>query len=180
LSVAGNTVEEGTVLEFSTDRGWYLNPPVNFNVRFENTGNAHTKPSGLIEVFNAAGKKEAVIQINKTFNNVLPESKRVFTETWNPDPWLGFVPRIGKYTANGLLTFGLPSTTVDMGTLEFWLIPIPFILTVLAITLVVIVIILVFLRVYAQSVVKGYQKKSSSATEQSPVKKKRKSPRRKR
>ena len=160
INVAGDTTQEGQVLSFETDKLFYQYPPVNFFVRFENTGNTHIKPSGLIEIYNSAGGKEEVIQINKKFANVLPNSVRKFKETWDPKPWLGFVPRIGKYSAKGTLVYGEPSTTVAMGTVEFWLIPIPFILTVLGVVIGFILAIVIFLKLYAKAVVKSHTKKA--------------------
>ncbi len=160
INVAGDTTQEGQVLSFKTDKLFYQYPPVNFFMRFENTGNTHVKPSGLIEIYNSAGDKEEVIQINKKFANVLPNSIRKFENTWDPKPWLGFVPRIGKYSAKGTLVYGEPSTTVAMGTVEFWLVPIPFILTVLGVVIGFILAIYIFLKLYAKSVVKSHTKKA--------------------
>lgn len=151
--VAGEVVEKGKSLSFTTTKSWYEYPPVNFQIRFENEGNVRTKPTGLIEIYNSAGIKEEVIQINKSFGGVLPQTTRRFEETWNPGKWLNLIPRVGRYTAKGTLTYGLPSTTQDLGTITFWLIPYKALAVVAGVIIALIVGFLIFLRLYAKSVV---------------------------
>lgn len=156
--VAGEVIEKGKTLSFSTTQGWYEYPPVNFEVRFENQGNVRTKPTGLIEIYNSAGVKEDVLQINKSFGGVLPNDTRKFEETWKPNKWLNIIPRMGLYRAEGVLTYGLPSQTEKLGSVNFWLIPYKFLGIVTGVILAVIIGFLIFLRLYAQAVIKGSRK----------------------
>jgi hypothetical protein len=157
--VAGEVIEKGETISFTTSKSWYEYPPVNFEVRFENQGNVRTKPTGLIEIYNSAGIKEEVIQINKGFGGVLPHSIRKFEETWNPNKWLNIIPRVGLYRAEGVVTYGLPSTTEKLAPVTFWLLPYKFIGAIAGGILIVIVGFLIFLRLYAQSVISRSKKK---------------------
>ena len=46
LNVQGDIVEEGRIREFSTEKGFYEKPEIDFSVVFENTGNVHLQPNG--------------------------------------------------------------------------------------------------------------------------------------
>jgi hypothetical protein len=157
--VAGEVVEKGKSLSFNTSKGMYDYPPVIFEVRFQNEGNVATKPTGLIEIFNSAGVKEDVIQINKEFGNVLPNTTRKFEEQWNPKKWLNVIPRIGQYRAEGILTYGLPSQTQKLGSVTFWLIPWTFLATVGGVILGIVLIVFFFLRVYTNMVISQHDRR---------------------
>ena len=151
--VAGEAIEKGQSISFTTNRGWYEQSPVVFEIRFENTGNVHTKPTGVIEIFNTVGVKEKVLQINPGFGSVLPKSIRLFEVEWDVGRWLNIIPRMGKYRAEGLLSYGLPSTTEKLGTVTFWLIPYRFLAKVAGVVFVSLLIIWLFLRLYARTVI---------------------------
>lgn len=157
--VAGEVIERGKALSFSTTQGWYENPPVKFEVRFENEGNVRTKPTGLIEIYNSAGIKEDVIQINKDFGGVLPKSVRKFEEEWGPNKWLNIIPRVGMYRAEGVITYGLPSTTEKLPTITFWLIPYKFLGVIAGVIVGAILAFIIFLRLYAKAVISGSRKR---------------------
>lgn len=154
--VAGEVFETGQALSFATSRRWYEEPPVTLAIRFENTGNVHTKPTGVIEINNMAGVKEAVLQINPSFGSVLPGSIRRFEEDWNPARWLNVIPRMGRYRAEGLLSYGLPSTTEKLGTVDFWLIHWRFLAKVAAAISAILLVFILFLRLYARRVISGH------------------------
>lgn len=156
-NVAGETTDTGNVVGFETDRSWYETPPVNFITRFENTGNVVSKPLGLIEIYNIAGVKEGVIQINDKFGATLPGATRKYEVTWNPDKWLGFIPRMGRYQAEGLLSYGSPETTTKLGPVTFWLIPINAILFVCLLIFGAIILLWLLLRMYERRIIKKHK-----------------------
>jgi hypothetical protein len=159
IKVAGEVVEKGQLISFNSSKSIYDYPPVIFEVKFENQGNVRTKPSGIIEIYNSAGIKEQVIQINKTFGGVLPRSTRRFEESWNPKKWFNIIPRIGKYEARGILTYGLPSTTVKLTPITFWIIPWKFLLLIIFIIFSLIAILALLLRLYSNYIISKYKSK---------------------
>ncbi len=158
VKVAGETVERGGVVSFGTTRFWYENPPAFFQIRFRNNGNVQVKPTGLLQIYNSAGIKEEVIQINKRFNSVLPDSTRKLEEQWDPGKWFGVIPRIGRYKADGILIYGIPSKTIKLGEIYFWFVPWRFILTVIGSLMAVILGFMLFLRLYAKMAIAKYAK----------------------
>lgn len=84
VKVTGEIKEEGKLIEFNTEDGksFYNRLPVNFIVRFENTGNVHLKPRGKIEIKNVFERIKETLLVNEENKNVLPESIRKFTLTW--------------------------------------------------------------------------------------------------
>ncbi len=122
VRVSGEIKEEGTLsvfgtydpeikgeeLESSSQDTFYEKPPVNFSVRFQNTGNVHLKPQGQIEIYNMFGqqvapagvlsilneggveiRKELVdyIPVNDGRGNVLAQSYRKFDSEWKGTPY---------------------------------------------------------------------------------------------
>jgi len=159
IKVAGEVFEEGSFIFFATSRRWYESPPVTFEARFENTGNVHLQPTGIIEIFNMAGVKEGAIQMNSNFGRVLPKSIRRFDEKWDPGKWFGLIPRMGRYTATALMIHGSPSISTNLGPISFWLIPWKLLLTLVGILVLGAVAFTVFLRFYGRAVVSRHEKK---------------------
>ena len=143
---------EAKILSFSVNN--YVNEylPANFTVKVENTGNIHVKPHGNIFISGTGGKNLAVLDINPTLGNVIPNSSRIFNASWD-DGFLVKEPvfeagqpkvdkngkqlekiiinwnkltefRIGKYTANLLLVFDNGQKDVPLeATISFWIMP---------------------------------------------------------
>ena len=104
LRVQGEVIEQGRLLEFSLKekKKFYAHLPIDFIVRFENTGNVHLKPFGMIEISDmfypvrnlfsdGVGKKNGGVLVNTAISpegaempigNVLPQSKRMFEIGW--------------------------------------------------------------------------------------------------
>ncbi|MCA9391718.1 hypothetical protein KC614_00750 [candidate division WWE3 bacterium] len=160
-NAAGQTLDKGNVLSFETDRTWYESPPVNFIVRYENDGNVVSKPLGLIEIYNIAGVKEGVLQVNEIFGATLPGSIRKYEVVWSPDKWLGLIPRMGRYKAEGLLSFGTPETTVDLGPTYFWLLPINAILFVGLVLFAIVILLWLLLKLYERRIIKKHGSKEA-------------------
>ena len=84
LKVTGDIEEGGGILEFSTENEQKLfnSLPVNFEFRFQNSGNDRIKPEGELTIKNIFGKVSAVLPANEVEGNVLPQSIRKFEVIW--------------------------------------------------------------------------------------------------
>jgi hypothetical protein len=69
------------VNEFSTDHRVYEFLPATFNVKFANVGNVHTIPAGTIFISHGS-KQIATLDLNPSFGNILPGTKRIYTDSW--------------------------------------------------------------------------------------------------
>lgn len=119
LTVSGEITEQGFIKEFSTSKKFYEFLPVNFVIRFENTGNVHLAPQGKIEILDLFGKKAAEIMVNETGKKALPNSVRRFEAQWEKEVEKYI---IGRYTAKITLFYGNPIKTATAQT-SFWIIP---------------------------------------------------------
>lgn len=185
LKITGEVKEEGRLLEFFIkERKRILNRlPVNFVVRFENTGNVHLKPEGEIEIIDVFGKIIASLLVNKRRANVLPESVRKFENKWETrykgakglileaktkENFLeNFIREFkneknnfafGKFFAQLNLRYGKERKSVE-ATRDFWIIP----WRIFSFSLVSLIIVLIFLvwcsRRYNQWIITKYQTK---------------------
>jgi len=117
-------IEEARIREFSTDKTIYGTPfRVHFTIRVENLGNVHIRPYGSIQIKNMLGKDVTSLKVNEEGFAILPESIRRFDTVWEGN--FGF----GKYTANLVLNFGIPTEQGGLGIrtissqISFWIIP---------------------------------------------------------
>ena len=157
LRVEGDVVESGHIREFGTDSRWYDKPEARFVVTFENTGNVHLQPRGVIEIYNMWGNQRGVIPVNTRgqFGNVLPNSSRSFAFRWEGD---GSLFEAGKYTANVTLAYGADGSRYVSETVGFWVLPIVPFLIVLGVILFLTLIFVGFIRFYVKRVL-AYEKK---------------------
>ncbi|NTU70066.1 hypothetical protein HGB13_04625 [bacterium] len=131
--VPGYTVDNAKIETFSAP--WFsFNAPINFNTRLSNLGNVHFKPKGDITIKNIFGKEKEAIKFNDQNGNVLPESIRRFENSWQPKTSL-FSP-LGKYTAELKLTYGDSKKEIT-AVLDFWIIPLWFIIACVVVLLVI-------------------------------------------
>ena len=136
-------------VEFSTDRRWYDFLPVNFTVKLSNTGNIHLAPQGNIFIDKGSNTDLAILDVNQGLGNILPDSSRTFSVTWNDGTplreengklkWdlnsLGKL-RFGKYTAHLVMVYDNGQQDVPVeAAISFWVIPWQIILALLAIAL---------------------------------------------
>lgn len=131
MKIAGDVVEQGRVREFSSNETFYSTPNAGFTLRFENTGNVHTRPQGTIEIFNMWGKERGMIPINQgsAFGNVLPGSIRKFDFTWAGEQSFA---DIGRYKAVVTINYGTEVSKNLSQNTYFWVIPVkPLIFTLL-------------------------------------------------
>jgi hypothetical protein len=85
VRVAGDVREVGNIAEFGFENPqvWYNHLPVNFMLRFENSGNVHLRPTGNLIIKNWYGRTVANIKVNEDYKSVLPMSIRRFTFGWD-------------------------------------------------------------------------------------------------
>ena len=162
--VAGDVVEKGSVKEFSVDtsNGMLRRLPINFVVRYENTGNVHLRPIGNVSIKNMFGHDVATLEVNPEKGATLPDSIRRYDVTWSSksealtikgNAWQQFWQRYsneknnlayGRYVAKLDLTAGTVGAVASTSTVVFWVFPWHIIL-VDAIVLIAIIIALIFL-----------------------------------
>lgn len=149
VRIEGDVVERGRIREFRTGRELYQTNEASFLVRFENTGNTHLIPRGLITIYNMWGKERGVLPINEssTFGNVLPQSIRKFEFSWKGDAALF---DIGRYSAVVTLSFGEGGKQSVSGTTYFWVVPVVPVATVLASILFFMLALIWFIRRYVR------------------------------
>jgi len=91
VTVPGNQLQKGNILDFDSpffvQRG-----PIEFKIKFENTGTVHFEPKGAITITNIFGK--AVGEIPVSGQVVLPTGVRDLNVQWNVSGFL-----LGRYTA---------------------------------------------------------------------------------
>ncbi len=138
LRVEGEIREAGAIAEFATTSGetTFNRLPIDFLLRFQNSGNVHVRPTGNITIRNLLGGTSTVLPINSTQGAVLPASTRKFEATWEKmtgSPargsffkefayeWSNFA--FGPYTANVALTYGQANDKSATATVRFWVLP---------------------------------------------------------
>ncbi|MBU2578786.1 hypothetical protein KKA09_01570 [Patescibacteria group bacterium] len=118
IRVNGEAKENGVLKNFITDKKFYENAskknPVSFQIFFENKGNVHLNPYGIIEIKNILGKKVGEIEMEPFF--AMPDSLRKREVKWDKE----FL--FGRYTAFAGLNRGYQNI-IDQKSLSFWVIP---------------------------------------------------------
>lgn len=140
VRVPGDIVENGTIVDLSTDKAIYLNNKVIFDTRISNTGNTHFKPAGNILIRNIFGRVVDDIKVNNEGGNVLPETIRRFDSLWGSKSI-----RFGLYRAEIKLTYGESSKTLDAKT-SFWILPIWILALLLILIVAMVVSIILYIR----------------------------------
>ena len=123
IRVKGDVNENGFLKEFKTTKKYYEEGPIPFEILFENNGNVHLLPYGIIEIYNTLNKKVDEIELNPWFS--LPDSLRSRTVNWDR----GFL--FGKYKAVASVNRSYQDI-IDQKSVEFWVIPWKIILAGLA------------------------------------------------
>lgn len=140
------------VSDFSTEHKVYEFLPANFTVTVKNTGNVHVVPAGDIYISRDKHTDIATLPINDSEGNVLPDSSRSYTVTWDdgfpahterrvngqvvsdksgkPQTVLNWDAsrlnkfRFGKYYAHMLLVYNNGTQDVPIESeVAFWVIP---------------------------------------------------------
>lgn len=87
VTVTGNVYVKGDIAEFGFVKPqlWYEHLPVEFFLRFENSGNTHLRPTGELVISDWLGRQAATIKVNEEFKSVLPMSIRRFQSRWGDE-----------------------------------------------------------------------------------------------
>ena len=86
VTVPGNFLQKGKLLGFSAPK-FIQKGPVNFKIKFENTGTVHFEPKGSIKITNILGKEVANVPVSGAL--VLPTGVKDFTVNWPVNFLLG-------------------------------------------------------------------------------------------
>lgn len=167
VTVPGDILENTELLEFTSDKKFYTQLPVNFDYRVKNNGTVHFKPYGDITITNLIGKKSATVDPNPKGGNVLPSSVRHLSTTWVNDvdyiekggfwqnfknEWKNFA--LGRYKAQLNLIYGRSGQSVA-GELYFWVFPWHVILVAVLIIIIIILLIIGYNKMIIRMARKG-------------------------
>jgi hypothetical protein len=141
---------QASIVDFKVSKRTYEFLPASFSVKIKNTGNIHTAPTGTIFI-KRGDKQVAIVDVNSTRGNILPDSSRIYTADWKA----GFPAyevkeedgkvvlkdgqpvhelnwdlskvrnlRFGKYSATIVMVYDDGERDVPMeATVSFWVIP---------------------------------------------------------
>lgn len=144
IRVAGECIEQAQIRQFSTDNYLYGKSEVNFNLKFENTGNTLLRPRGPLTITNMFGKEVANITFNEDLAGVFPGDTREFNFSWTSNE-TGF----GRYEAMVSPSFGEEGFKQTVfSTATFWILPMNIILPAAGILAVLLLIAYISVRVY--------------------------------
>jgi len=116
VRVKGEVIEDGSLKSFETKdlKKYFEQGPINFKLLFENNGNVHLAPYGVIEIKNLLGKKIGEVEIDPYF--AIPDSVRLREIKWDKELLFG------RYTALASVNRGYQDI-IDQKATEFWVIP---------------------------------------------------------
>ena len=144
IRVAGECIEQAQIRQFSTDNYFYGKSAVDFNLKFENTGNTLLRPTGPLTITNMFGKEVANIIFNEDLAGVFPSDTREYNFSWTSDE-TGF----GRYEAMVSPSFGEDGFKQTVfSTATFWILPMNIILPAAGILAVLLLITYISVRVY--------------------------------
>jgi len=129
INIPGNNRESGQITDFSSDKKYYRQGPVDFGTTFKNTGNVYEKVRGEIAIKNILGTEIAHIALKDW--TVLSDSSRKQSATWDRK-WI-----LGKYTADLTVFYGLGGNLKDSKSVVFYAFPWHIALLVLLILIVI-------------------------------------------
>ncbi|MFA5831510.1 MAG: hypothetical protein WC878_06800 [Candidatus Paceibacterota bacterium] len=115
ITIPGNHLQKGRVLDFAVKKNFYSEGPIDFSMRFENTGTVHFEPKGTIVIKNMIGSTVAEIPVEGSI--VLPSGARELPIVWN---YAGIL--IGRYSAT-VNIMGTEGDTIGTGTVFFYAAP---------------------------------------------------------
>ena len=169
MRVNGDIKEAGSITEFgfAKPKPWYNYLPVDFFVRFENSGNVHLRPTGNLFITDMTGRQVASIMINPEFRSILPKSIRKFTFNWTKkeggekqsalwNEWHNFA--IGRHKAQLVMLYGTENKMVS-GNLAFYVWPWRLICIALGILLLILFIFTIGKNSFERAVIKKYERK---------------------
>ena len=144
IRVAGECVEKGQIRQFSTDNYLYGSSNVEFNLKFENSGNTLLRPTGPLVITNMFGKEVANVTFNEEQSGVFPGVTREFLFSWKSDA-TGF----GRYEAMVSPSYGEEGAKqTAFSTATFWILPMNIILPAAGVLAVLLLVAYISIRVY--------------------------------
>lgn len=179
VRVEGDILESATVKEFALDaaKSHTNRLPAVLDVRVENKGNVHVRPTGAVTIKNMFGRVVKEFTFNDAQGAVLPNSTRRFDVEWSKKAtsteeskqekasgllqelkaeWKNFA--LGKYTSTLAATYGQQKQSLA-ATATFTIIPWR-VLTVGAIVLILIILLLIFgIKKYNAMIIRRAQQK---------------------
>lgn len=141
IRISGPVEEKVTISSFSAPQLLEFGP-VEFTLTYENSGNVHLKPQGIITVSDMFGQKTADIPIEA--QNVFPAASRSVNAVWNARLLAG------RYTATALVYSGTSRNDMLEATTTFVVFP-----WRIAIVIILIVITLYLLRIRLMKALKA-------------------------
>jgi len=123
VTIPGNNLQKGQILDFSAPN-FIQKGPVDFKIKFENTGTVHFEPKGEIKIFNIFGKEVANLLVEGQV--VLPSGVRDLVISWKSANFL-----LGRYRAQLSLKDG-EGNVLTAKSIAFYAIPIWYVLGFLA------------------------------------------------
>jgi len=126
LRVNGDVKESLSIESFTASQAGksgtlFESAPIQFIERLKNSGNIHEQPTGQIIINDMFNKKVAVLNVNLSLNNILPQSIRKFDQPLDSTV-IGNKMLFGKYTANLSIKYGAKGEVLTK-SIEFWVIP---------------------------------------------------------
>jgi len=123
VKVKGDVKETGEIVEFYPAKflesglkktTFFEKGPVDFELRFKNTGNVHYKPKGTIEITTLLSRKYKIAFDER---NVLPDSIRKFDTQWKE------APSFGRFTAQATMEYGDKNVSSKSDKIVFYIFP---------------------------------------------------------
>jgi hypothetical protein len=153
-TVKGSYEEGGKIVTFGTvgDKTSYTEGPIAFNLRYQNTGDIHLRPTGTVTITSMFGSEVKTMKVNEDKGAILPDGIRKFEVASCEDLGNAF----GKYTAKVTLTAG---TVKSSATVDFWVI------STMGIVIVVVVVIVLILLIVLLTKAAGRKKVDTTPTQ---------------
>ncbi len=171
--VEGQVDERGSIREFVPVKRFSDKADTGFNVRFENLGNIHLRPQGVIKVYDVFGKqKGGDIEFNykKDYGNVLPGGDREWKDiAWRDDDFI----LIGRYKAELVVSFGDKIKQTDNRYAFFWVINWKPLIVIFIVLVVFIAGLFVFVKFYIRQSVRSIQREFGAFPQKRSVSRKR-------
>lgn len=115
VRVKGDVREDGMLKKFSAEeKKFFKSGPIPFEILFENNGNVHLNPYGIIEIKNIFGARVGEVKVDPWF--VMPDSLRLREVKWDRDFLFGY------YTAELKINRGY-NDIIDEASAGFWVVP---------------------------------------------------------
>lgn len=122
MHLTGRPVNAPFLREFSIDQSWYLNSPVTFHIVLTNQDSVPVLAYGKLNLSSPFGFGGDPDEIKLVLPIIKPTQSAVFDVIWQPKDGFPF----GFYRANLALAYGGDQATPLVDSVNFWIIPAPF------------------------------------------------------